>query len=141
MKKLFFLFLLIGNLCFAQTNEQADASNTFATAYVYRPGNYTGALSGFDIHITYADGTEEVLGRVKNNNKFEAKLTKEGKAEIWAKTEKKASVTVNVKFGERYYIKAGIKMGVMLNRPELTLVFPDQGETDYASMGKKKEKK
>lgn len=124
-------------MCFAQTgsgNETTDDAS--ATLYIYRPGKYTGALAGFDIHVTYADGTEEVVGRIKNNNKFEVKLKKEGQVEIWAKTEKKAMVKADIVFGKSYYVKAGMKTGVVLNRPELTLVDPSQGKTDYEEMRK-----
>lgn len=122
-------------------NVSSENAGDYATLYVYRPGNITGAMVGYDIKITYADGTVEELGRVKNNNKFTAKLTKEGKAEITAKTEKRASATVNVKFGEKYYLKASVKEGWAMAVPELTIVYPDQGESDFENLGKKKSKK
>lgn len=146
MKKIFLLLMFAFTCGIITVSSQSVAEKTpdmenYATIYIYRPGSYEGALMGFDIHVTYADGTEEVLGRSKNKDKFEAKLTKEGKAEIWAKTEKKSSVTVNVKFGEKYYVKATVKTGIALNRPELTMVYPDQGAEEYENLGRKKAKK
>ena len=149
MKKILSLVLFIGFVSLSQVSAQsnkteksvATENTNFATLYVYRPGNIDGAIVGYELKITYADGTEEKLGRVKNNSKFEVKLTKEGKAELWAKTEKRASATLNVKFGESYYLKAGTKAGWAMGSPELTIVYPDQGISDYENLGKKKSKK
>ncbi len=139
---LFLLGLLQGSAQTSKTEESApENGKDYATLYVYRPGNVEGAIVGYELKVTYADGSEEKLGRIKNNSKFEVKLTKEGKAELWAKTEKYVSATVDVKFGESYYLKAGTKPGWAMGQPELTLVYPDQGKIDYENFGKKRAKK
>lgn len=149
MRKLLLLFVLLSTAGFytanaqKKTNEKSSSESTedYATLYVYRPGNISGAIVGYDLKVTYPDGTVEELGRVKNNSKFIAKLTQEGKVEITAKTEKKVSATLNVKFGEKYYLRATAKEGWAMAVPELTVIYPDQGESDFENLGKKKAKK
>jgi len=68
-------------------------------------------------------------------------LSHEGQVELWAKTEKKASVKINVEFGKKYYLKCGVKEGIMEGRPELDLVTPDQGELGFANIEGRENKK
>jgi len=43
-------------------------------------------------------------------------------------------VMMNVKIGQRYYIKCGVTTGIIVGRPELNLVHPDLGELDYMNV-------
>jgi len=112
---------------------QSDTAN-YAVLYVYRPRNYVGSIISYDLKLTNSFITDYVIGKVKNNSKFEVKLFQEGKTEIYAKTESKRSVFIDVKFGQKYYLKCGISMGVMVGRPELNLIYPEQGELDYENV-------
>jgi hypothetical protein len=104
-------------------------TDQYATLYVYRPKNFAGSAVGYDLHID-----NEIVCRVKNNTKYEVKIHKEGNVEIWAKTEAKESVKLDIKYGEKYYLKCAITMGAFVGRPSLILVYPVQGELDYSHM-------
>jgi hypothetical protein len=104
-------------------------TNQFATLFVYRPKNFVGSAIAYDLHLD-----NSVVCRVKNNTKFEIKIRKEGQVEVWAKTEKKESVLLNVKYGEKYFLKCSVEMGALVGRPGLTLIYPAQGELDYSQM-------
>jgi hypothetical protein len=121
-----------------ETTLPTDSSN-YAMLYVYRPKNYVGSFISYDLKLTNSAYTDLVLGEVKNNSKFAVKLMQEGKTEIWAKTEVKNSVNIDVKYGEKYYIKCGVTMGVVVGRPDLNLIYPGQGVLDYENFkGKSK---
>lgn len=105
--------------------EKSTAS--YATLHVYRPKNYLGSAIGYQLHLG-----DSVVCKVKNNFKYTVQLTREELLEIWAKTESKESVMLNVKFGEEYYLRCGLGMGVMVGRPALDLIPGEQGKTEFA---------
>jgi hypothetical protein len=112
---------------------QLDTDN-YALLYVYRPKNYVGSIISYDLKLNNSLLTGSVIGRVKNNSKFVVKLYQEGKTEIFAQTESKKSVTIDVKYGQKYYLKCGIAMGAFVGRPELNLIYPEQGVLDYENI-------
>ena len=130
---IFILLLLVSDLL---TNAQTDTipqnskdSSSCAWLYVYRPKSFVGAAIGYDLHMD-----DSVICRIKNNSKYAIPLVKEGKTEIWAKSEQKVKFVINVKCGKTYYIKCGIKMGIIVGRPEMSMVAPEQGEVEYESV-------
>ena len=112
------------------TKTPADTPN-YSLLYVYRPKDFVGAMLNYDLKIVNSHYKDSVVCRVKNNSKFKISLYQEGKTELWAKTEAKKSVFIDVKFGQKYYIKCGIDLGFFVGRPELILVEPSQGAIDY----------
>ena len=70
----------------------------YALLYVYRQRKFENSLGSYDIHVG-----DSIVGRIKNNSKFVVKLYNEGPATIWAKTEKKVSVAIDLKFGGEYF--------------------------------------
>jgi len=154
--------VFFGNLCTAQIDSikktsdssavkaKAESTNSvsskvpsdtsqYALLYVYRHKNFTGSAVSYDLKITNSVLKEFLIGRVKNNSKFVVAIYQEGKTEISATTESKRFVTVNVKFGQKYYLKCGVSMGWVVGKPELNLVYPDQGELEYENVKIKKE--
>ncbi len=121
-------------------NAVIQNSNTdtikYALLYVYRPRNYVGSLVNYDIHV--GDST---VGNIKNNSKFAVKLYNEGPTTFWAKSEQKRIINVTVKFGQEYFLKCAVTTGILVGRPEINLVYPDQGRLDYESIEEKKSKK
>jgi len=113
-------------------SSKSPTDKPFATIFIYRPRNFTGAAISYNIRLN-----DSVICRIKNNTKYEIKVYKEGPAEISAETEQKRKVNINVKFGEQYYLKCGITMGVMVGRPEINLIYPEQGRLDYENLDAK----
>lgn len=116
-------------------NSNADTVK-YALLYVYRPRNYVGSLVNYDIHV--GDST---VGNIKNNSKFVVKLYNEGTTTFWAKSEQKRIINVTVKFGQEYFLKCAVTTGILVGRPEINLVYPDQGRLDFESIEVKKSKK
>lgn len=105
----------------------------FATLYIYRIRDFRTAMGVYEIHVA-----DSAVCKSRNNSKYIIKLYKEGPAEIWAKTEIKSSVKINVQFGQDYYVKSVIKEGILGGRPELDLVYPEQGKLDFENVQGKK---
>lgn len=63
-----------------------DSNWNYAKLYVYRPGG-AGAFIGYDLYLG-----DSLICRMKNNSKYEIKITKKGMNTLWAKTESKAEV-------------------------------------------------
>lgn len=157
-KSIIFLLILLfsGFICNAQTDSSKIISDTlsqkvtkavpvdsllakpdtmkYALLYVYRPKNMLGFAISYDLKVSNAMFKDMSVGRVKNNTKFIVKLYQEGPTEILARTEAKSFVNVNVKFGAKYFLKCGLTTGLFVGRPELSLIYPEQGELDYTNM-------
>ncbi len=109
-------------------------STKYATLYVYRPALFVGSFISYNLHLSNSAIQDSVIGRVKNNSKFMVRIYQEGKAQIFGQTESKREISIDVKFGKKYYLKSGIAVGVFVGRPEMNLIYPDQGELDYQSV-------
>ena len=131
MKHLILLLVLLSSVSFAYSQNDTIPQNNPDTSvcawlYVYRIKNFAGSAVGYDLHID-----DSVVCRVRNNSKYAIPLRKESKIEIWSKSEQKVSFIIDVKCSKAYYIKCGIKMGILKGRPDLSLISPEQGEVEY----------
>lgn len=100
-----------------KTEEDTVLMNAnYAVLNVYRYNGY-GALMGYDLYLG-----DSVICRVKNNFKESIKIYKDGLNMLWARTESKEEVPINIKFGKTYYVRCGINMGVLVGRPKLEMV-------------------
>lgn len=106
----------------------------YAIVYFYRPKNFVGSLIGYKVRMN----DETVIGRARNGEKFEYKITEFGKYEFWAKTESKTSVIIDVEKGQEYFVRCGINMGIAVGKPEMYLVENELGVSEYESMKEKK---
>ena len=115
---------------FSAQNIGTDSSqNQYATLYVFRQKNLVGSLVSYELHVN-----DSAVCRIKNNSKYVIHLDKPGEVELWARTEQKASVKINVELGKAYYLKCGVKTGLIEGRPELELTLPSQGGLDFAAV-------
>lgn len=103
-----------------------DADYAILNVYRY---NGTGALVGYDLHLG-----DDVICRVKNNSKTTLKIKKDGLNTLWARTESKVEVPVNLKPGKTYYLRCGIGMGIMVGRPTLELVEGQIGKLEFQAL-------
>jgi hypothetical protein len=88
--------------------------------YIYRPGKFMGGGAGFDVHT----GTKEADRAVTylQNGGYFPFYTAPGEITLWGKTESSASVTLDVRAGETYYVKGSIGVGLIVGRPRLEVV-------------------
>ncbi|MDC7217994.1 MAG: hypothetical protein PQJ28_03120 [Spirochaetales bacterium] len=103
------------------------SDDAFATLNVYRYSG-AGALVNYDLHL--GDST---ICRVKNKFKTSIQITKEGMNTIWAKTESKAEIPIDIEMGRTYYIRCGIKIGFFVGQPSLELVDYSTGKNEFES--------
>ena len=103
----------------------------YALLNVYRyPG--PGSIVKYDLYLG-----DEVICRVQNNCKKTIKVTKFGRNTIWAKTESKVELPINIEPGHQYYVRCGIKMGFMVGRPKLESVSSVTGKKEFESFNAK----
>ena len=107
----------------------------YALLHVYRAGG-PGTLISFDLHLG-----DTVICRVSNNWKETIKIDKDGLNTLWARTESKTELPINIKLGNEYYIRCKVVMGVLVGRPSLEIVDNQIGKLEFQSVAQKKKKK
>jgi hypothetical protein len=110
-----------------EDEEEVFLDIDYAILNVYR---YRGAGSfvGYDLYLG-----DSVICRVKNNFKTTIHIKKDGLNSLWAKTEAKSEVPINIKMGKEYYLRCGITMGVFVGHPRLELVNRKTGKAEFES--------
>lgn len=103
----------------------------YAVLYVYRYGGYGSAVS-YDLYLG-----DSVICRVSNNFKKEIHLKKDGMNSLWAQTESKKEIPINMKYGHQYYLRCGIETGVFVGRPTFELVDYQTGKAEYDAFNAK----
>ena len=94
--------------------------------YLYRPSSFIGGGVSYDIKVG-----ETVITTLYNGGYYPY-FAKPGEVELWAKTESKSSVTLDVKAGQIYYLKGTVGVGFFVGRPHLMVVSTDVGESEIA---------
>jgi hypothetical protein len=94
--------------------------------YVYRPASFKGAA------VSYGVKAKDTVITNLTNGGYYPYFADPGEIEIWAKTEAKSSVTLDVKAGQTYYVKGGIRIGALVGRPHLAVVPADVGAAEIA---------
>jgi hypothetical protein len=97
----------------------------YAILNVYRLKG-PGSLVSYDLYLG-----DSLLCRVKNNYKTTIRIKKDGLNTLWAKTESKSEVPIDIKMGKTYYLRCGIKMGVLVGRPSLFMVDSYTGASEF----------
>jgi len=96
--------------------EITDIPQDKGLVYVYRPNSIIGSAIRYSV---YAD--QDVVCKLIRGG-YCLYYAKPGEVEFWAKTESKASLTVDVKAGQKHYVKGSLSMGFAVGRPNLSLV-------------------
>ena len=103
----------------------------YAILNVYRYGG-VGAIVSYDLFLG-----DSVICRVQNNYKTTLHIKKDGLNTLWAKTESKSEVPIDIKIGQTYYLRCGIAMGAFVGRPKLELIDKKTGKTEFESFNAK----
>lgn len=99
----------------------------YATLYVYRQAHKGLSNPSYDLHIG-----DSVICRVRNDSKYVIRIYHEGKTVFWAKTEKKVTKEIDIKYGMAYYLKCDVSTsGVFVMRPTLQLIYAEYGKFDF----------
>jgi hypothetical protein len=105
----------------------------YALLYVYRRYRLYGRFISFDLHLG-----DTVICRVGNECKETIKIRKDGLNSLCAQTEVKQELPINIKFGNEYYVRCGIKSGLLVGWPKLELVENQTGKAEFKSIKLKK---
>lgn len=92
--------------------------------YLYRSSSFVGGGVSYDIKVG------EIVITTLYNGGYYPYFAAPGEVELWAQTESKSSVTVDVKAGQTYYVKGTVGIGFIVGRPHLALVSTDVGEKE-----------
>lgn len=107
-----------------------------ATLYIYRLPDTIMLASSYDIHLN----DDSVICTVKSKSRDSINIYKEGAQILWAKTEERAALKMDVKFGEKYYIRCGLKGGQFRKIPVIELMDKETGAIEYQKIKKKKKR-
>lgn len=99
----------------------------YAILNVYRYSG-TGALVSYDLYLG-----DSVICRVKNNFKTTLHIEKDGLNTLWARTEAKSEVPIDIKMGKTYYLRCEITMGAFVGHPKLELIDSKTGKAEFES--------
>jgi hypothetical protein len=102
----------------------------YAVIYFYREFG-AGPLVTYDVHIG-----EEKVYRAKSRSSAEVKVYEEGEVLIWAKTESKEILPMEIKLGGEYYVRCSVVTGLVVGRPLLEKVSASSGKVEYESIKK-----
>jgi hypothetical protein len=50
---------------------------------------------------------------------------------LWAKTETREEIPINIELGREYYVRCSVRMGAFVGRPQLELVDPQFGKYEF----------
>jgi len=100
----------------------------YAILNVYRYSG-SGALVNYDLHLG-----DSVICRIKNNYKATLHLEKDGLNTLWAQTEAKAEVPIELQHGRQYYLRCAVTMGAFVGHPQLELVDRKTGKVEFESL-------
>lgn len=107
---------------------EIDTTIDYAILYVYRPTGI-GPLVFYKLHLG-----ESVICNVKAMCKEKIHIYKDGMNTLWAKTESRVEIPINIEIGRSYYVRCGVEMGLLVGRPSLKLVDNSIGKTEYNSL-------
>lgn len=103
---------------------------SYALLYVYRPKSSLGPLVQYNLHVD-----DSVVCRVKYNDKHIIRLNKAGSTLLWARTESRKELSLDVKYGKVYFLRCGVKFGVMVGEPEFEIVSTAFGMDEFERTG------
>jgi hypothetical protein len=104
----------------------AGMADGTALLHIYRVGRMAGAAIGYDVRLG-----DEVVYRARNNSKITIPITGAGAAALWAKTESRADLPLDIEPGREYWIRCGMRMGAFVGRPDLEIVDDATGRAEF----------
>lgn len=116
------------------TQVQADEAEDSSFIYIYRGGQFSGALVNFSIYLD-----ETKLCKLSNGKYFKLAVTpgthtvsaKQGGVGVF---KKETEVEIEVEKGKSYYVSCTMKQSITRVRLEMQEVMPKTGERDIAKM-------
>ncbi len=103
---------------------------SYALLYIYRPGKFTNSLANYPVYLD-----NNVIGIMKNKSGYIYKILEEGTYELGSKLmDNTSSTRLEVKKGQKYYIKSMIHWGIHTTRNfnlEMRVMPEETGEKEF----------
>ena len=96
---------------------------------IYRPESMLSATATFNILAN-----DSLVCRVKNGGKYFVRLYSSGKTTVQMRTEVVATVTIDAKPGQVYFLRCGGLVGIIKARGRLELATTDEGLAEFGSI-------
>jgi hypothetical protein len=110
------------------TIETIPHNANYALLHLFRP-NGLGTLLTYDLFLDTS-----IIARSGNNWRETVKFETEGEYVLWGRTEQTASLPLNIKHGNEYYVRSSIGQGIFVGRPALTLMDNNFGRIEFQSI-------
>ena len=101
-------------------------SGNYAVLYIYRPKSRKRSFASFTINVN-----DSAVCKIKSDNRYTIKIYKAGTKIIWARSEKKSMLTMNMEIGKEYYLKCNTKPAMWGENPKLSLMDPAIGKQEF----------
>ncbi|GHU69104.1 hypothetical protein FACS189413_07390 [Bacteroidia bacterium] len=122
------------DVAFTVETDSALIGADYALLHVYRQSGLGMAVS-YDVHLG-----DNVICRARNKWKETILIYQDGLNTLWARTEAKSEIPIDIQFGKEYYIRCSVETGFFMGRPKLEIVDNRTGKAEYNSISKKKKK-
>lgn len=100
-----------------------------AMIYLYRDKSSLGVLVNYNVELN-----DEIVWRCVRNHKEGLKVIADTPVKLKAKTESTTELDIDIKPGRSYYVRCGLKMGVVMGRPTLSLIESNIAKEEYESI-------
>jgi hypothetical protein len=108
--------------------ENSPMDTDYALLHVYWSG-MPGALKGYDLYLGDA-----LICHINKKTKATIQIKQEVLCALWAKTETKFELPIDIQFGHEYYIKCSLTVGMIAGRPKLEMIDNEKGKTEYSAI-------
>jgi hypothetical protein len=116
-----------------ETHDEAEAElpDDCALLHIYRPKTMVGMAISYTLHLD-----DEALCRVRNNSRTTVEVTGEGWRTLWARTETREELPIDIELGKEYYIRCTVGIGVVAGRPRIEIVDKRTGRSEFGKIKK-----
>ena len=115
---------------------KAGTPANYAVLYIYRLADTMMMAPSYHLHLN----GDSAISFVRNKSRDSVIIYKEGPVLLWGKTQNRTELKLDVKFGEKYYIRCGLKGSQFSMTPVIEQVDANTGAIEYArSKSRKKE--
>lgn len=98
----------------------------YALLHIYRPKSKKRSFASFTINVN-----DTPVCKIKSNTRYSIKIYKFGTTEIWARSESKSSLTLNIEMGKEYYLKCNVKQDFWAESPRLEMKETAKGKEEF----------
>jgi hypothetical protein len=92
-----------------------------------------GAAISYNLHLD-----DKIVFRVRNKSYTTIRVTDGGLKTLWAKTESREKLPINIEMGKEYYIRCGLRIGAIVGRPQIKIIDTSTGKFEFDKIKNRK---